>query len=182
MTYIAPRYRVIAIDQTEHWDPAITAIVGRIAAVYIVNFAECVHICSLTGSYWAEFVCNITEHHYREPGGHNNGEPIWDMDWAADSPEDFARSVALNDAWNGPFYGLQYENGGEPGMYISERFPEPDGELIDLEGAGWIENPEEMEGDAGEEYRRQRDEAAREAVQEYMNNGEEWEDIAPWNK
>lgn len=179
---IAPRYRVVAIDETDNWDPAITAITGRIAGVYIINFAEVTHICSLRGSYWAEFVCNITEHYIREPDGYRGSEPIWDMDFAAEYPEDHARSVALAAAWGGPFYGLTYENGGESGMYVDEGFPEPDGDLIDVEGAGWDENPADMEPEDAERYRRERDQAAYEAASEYMANGEDWSDIAPWNR
>lgn len=182
MSYIAPRYRVIAIDETRNWADAITAITGRIAGVYVVNFAEVTHLCSLSGSYWAEFVCNITEHYVREPDGYDNGAPIWDMDWAAESPEDFARSKALCEAWNGPFYGLTYENSGEPGMYIAGTFPESEGDLIDLEGAGWTDDPSAMEGEDADKYRRERDQAAMEAVAEYMANGEEWSDLAPWKQ
>lgn len=181
MTHISPRYRVIAIDETEYWNPEITAIVGRIAAVYIVNFAETTHICSLTGSYWAEFVCNITEHPYRAPDGHIAGSPIWDSDWAVDFPEEFARSLALYEAWGVPFYGLEYENGGESGMYISESFREPDGDLIDLDSDDWDQDTSEMEPEEAAKYRRQRDHAAHEAVHELIANGEDWQSIAPWN-
>lgn len=175
-----PRYRVITIDETHNWDESITAITGRIAGVYLVNFAECIHICSLEGSYWAEFICNITEHYIREPDGYRDGKPIWDDEFAADHPEDHARSVALCKAWERPFYGLQHENGGESGMYISARYPEPDNSLVDVVDAGWDEDAEEMEVEDAEQYRVDRDRAASEAVHEYMANGEDWQDIAPW--
>jgi hypothetical protein len=174
--FIAPRYRVIAIDETQHWNHKITAITGRIAGVYIVNFAEMTHICSLRGSYWAEFVCNITEHYIREPDGHDGGDSIWPDDDA--ESDGVARGKALEAVWNGPFYGLQYE-GGES-CYIDEGFPEPTGDLIDVASAGWDENPDDTSDP--DEYRQQRDQAAQEAVAEYMANGEEWEDIAPWKK
>lgn len=179
MAFIPPRYRVVAIDETSNWADSIIAQTGRIAGVYIVNFAEVTHLCSLTGAYWAEFVCNITENYIREPDGYNSGVPIWDQEFITDEPEAYARSVALLEAWGEKYYGLAYENGGEPGMYI-ERLAEPDGDLIDVVDAGWGEDPDET--DDPDEYRSQRDKAAQEAVQEYMSNGVDWSDIAPWNR
>lgn len=177
-----PRYRVIAIDESSYWANEITAITGRIAGVYVVNFAELTHCASLRGSYWAEFVCNITEHYVREPDGYENGKPVWDSDFATDSPDDYARSVALCEAWHGPFHGLTYENGGETGSYIDEGLKEPENSLIDVVEAGWTENPADMSDDDADAYRQQRDAAAMEAAQEYMANGEDWASIAPWNK
>lgn len=177
--FIPPRYRVIAIDETENWDAAITAITGRIAGIYIVNFAEVTHICSLRGSYWAEFVCNITEHYIREPDYYNAGVAMYEE---ADDFEGVARGKALAAIWKGPFYGIAYEGGNESSMYLDEGFPEPDNSLIDIAtDSDWNENPAEMTAEDAEEYRRQRDNAAQEAVSEYMANGEEWDDIAPWN-
>lgn len=182
MEFIPPRYRVVAIDETSNWADDVTAIVGRIAGIYVINFAESVHLCSLEGSYWAEFICNITEHPYREPDGYNCGQPIWDMQWAAENPEEFERSKALLAAYGKPCYGLEYDNGGESGMYVSGRFPEPQDSLIDLTGAGWDDDPDTMSPDDAEKYRRERDEAAYEAAREYMSNGEDWQSIAPWAK
>lgn len=178
---IKPDYRVIAVDETHGWADEIVAITGRIAGVYVVNFAEVTHLCSLEGSYWGEFLCNITENYIREPDGYNGDSPIWDMDFAAEHPEDHARSVALEKAWGGRFYGLQYENGGERGSYFNRLDPAK-GSPIDMEGAGWDEDTSEMDEEAAEEYRRQRDEAAFDAAREYENNGEDWSDLAPWNK
>lgn len=183
--FIKPRYRVIAIDETEYWDAAITAITGRIAGVYIVNFAEVTHICSMRGSYWAEFVCNITEHYVREPDGYNGGEPIWpslnDDDDYPGAGDDIARGKALAAIWHGTFYGLQYEGASDASRYLDEGFPEPDNSLIDVAACGWDADPSEMSDDDAEKYRKERDDAARGAVSEYMCNGEDWTDIAPWN-
>lgn len=163
---IKPDFRVVAIDETHNWDEAITAITGRIAGIYLINFAEVTHICDLTGSYWAEFICNITENYIREPDGYDGGKPIWDSDWEEDAdPADVARSKALEAAWGGSFYGLTYENSGEPGMYISERT------TFAKRSA-----PVEVDPDSDDPAR-----DALESVQEYMANGEEWADLAPWN-
>ena len=182
---IAPDYRVITVDETAHWDDAITAITGRIAGVYVVNFAEVTHLCSMTGSYWGEFLRNITENYIREPDGFAHGQPIWDDEFIKDSPEDYRRSLALASVTQGACYGITYENGGESGSYFDERALDPSkGSKIDMEGAGWVDE-DSFEGWTDEQrdtYRKERDQAAFDAAREYENNGEEWDDIAPWAK
>jgi hypothetical protein len=160
-------FRVVAIDETHNWDEAITAITGRIAGIYLIDFGTVTHLCSLDGSYWAEFVCNVPEHYIREPDGYDGGKPIWDDEWAAEHPEDFARSKALVEAWNGPFYGLTYEGGNESSHYISER-------------ATFRKRSEPMDGIDPDSDDPARD--AMEGVQEHMANGEEWEDLLPWKE
>ena len=177
---IKPDYRVIAVDETHCWDESITAITGRIAGVYVVNFAELHHICSLSGSYEARFLRNITERYIREPDGYEAGEPIWpdDMD-----PDDLARSQALVAAWNGPFYGLANENAGEEWAYFDERSLDASkGSKIDMEAAGWADE-DSFDGWTDEQrqaYRKGGDDAAFDAALEYERNGEEWEENAPW--
>jgi hypothetical protein len=168
MTAIKPDYRVIAIDETANWDPAIIAITGRMAGVYIVDFSTIHHICSLSGAYEARFLRNISEHYVRAPDGYSAGTPIWDDSFAADSPDVHARSVALAAAWNGPFYGIENEGGDEEWRYFDERSLRAcDGAPIDLSGC-------DPDDDLAE--------SAYEAAREYECNGEEWETLAPWNR
>jgi hypothetical protein len=162
---VPPDFRVIAVEETRNWDPKIIEHTGRMAGIYLVNFAEIVHICDFTGSYYAKFICNISEHYVREPDGYDGGKPVWDdswLEWA--EPEVIARSQALAAISAAEF---KYENGGEDGHYISERG-------FDREQGEKIENP-----DSEEPFT---EEAAMEAVQAMMANGEEWEDLAPWKK
>lgn len=178
MAAIKPDYRVILIDETHNWDESITAITGRIAGAYVVNFAEVTHLCSLRGSYWGEFLRNVPENWMRGPDGYSAGVPIW----GDDDSEGTERGKALFDATGDDWHSLQYENGGESGCYLDEGLDPANGSPIDMEGAGWDDDTAEMTPDDAERYRKERDEAAYEAAREYECNGEEWEDIAPWNR
>lgn len=163
-TKLAPDFRLVAIDETRYWSEEITKHTGRIAAVYLINFAEVTHCCEITPSYWAEFVCNIFENYFREPDGYNSGTPVWDDDAFDDDPELKARSEAI-EAASGPYGQLEYENGGEPGSYYH------------CHGIDKLKKsaPIEIDDDSDDPAR-----DAMEGVQEYMANGEDWADLAPW--
>lgn len=162
----APDFRLVAIDETSNWAEDITRHTGRIAGVYLINFAEVTHCCEITPSYWAEFVCNIFENYFREPDGYDSGTPIWDDSAFEGDPELEARSKAIEAAAD-PFVQLQYENGGVEGSYYHCH-------AIDgLKKSAPVEVDPESDDPARD---------AMEGVQEYMANGEEWADLAPWNQ
>jgi hypothetical protein len=176
---IKPNYRVFAIDESENWAPEILAITGKIAGVYVVNFNEVTHLCSLEGSYWAQSVCNITENYVREPDGYNGGVPIWPDDLG--DCEGVERGKALAEIWRKSgesFYGLAYV--GAEDCYLSGRIKPVKTSPIELDSDEWGADLSTMTESDAEEYRRQRDKAAMEAVSEYMANGEDWADLAPW--
>jgi hypothetical protein len=162
---VPPDFRVIAVEETRNWNPKVIEQTGRMAGIYLVNFAEIVHICDFTGSYYAKFICNISENYVREPDGYMSGNAIWDKEWEREAdPIEVSRSKALFALKADNF---KYENGGEDGHYISEHgFNREQGEKI--------ENPDPEEPLT--------EDAAMEAVQALMANGEEWEDLAPWKK
>jgi hypothetical protein len=96
---VPPDFRVIAVEETRNWDPKIIEHTGRMAGIYLVNFAEIVHICDFTGSYYAKFICNISENYVREPDGYDerqaqSGMKELSCEWA-DPIEVIARSKAL---------------------------------------------------------------------------------------
>lgn len=177
-------FRVFAIDETDNWPDDVTAITGKIAGVYVANFADVIHIASFRGSIWAEFVCNITKHYIREPDGYRGKEPYWEDiepdDWLVTSGT-IERSKALVKAWNGPFHGLTYEGANESSHYLDEGFSPAKSSPIDMASCGWDDWSDCTTDDDREAFRDQRQKAAMEAVQEYMSNGEEWDDLAPWN-
>jgi hypothetical protein len=178
---IAPDYRVIAIDETSNWDEKIVAITGRIAGVYVVNFAEVTHLCSLTGSYYGQFLRNISEHYVRAPDGYNAGVALWEVD--SDDCEGTTRGKALLAACGKDWDEVIYDNGGEDGAYFEERSLDPaQGSPVDLSGTEWAEEPADLNEAQAETWRQQRDEAAYEVARYLECNGEEWEDIAPWRK
>lgn len=164
---LAPDFRLVAIDETRNWAEDITQHTGRIAGVYLINFAEVTHCCEITPSYWAEFVCNIFEHDFREPDGYDSGKPIWDDSAFEGDPEYKTRSEAIEAAKREPYISLQYENGGEDGSYFHCH------SIDGLKKSAPVEIDPESDNPARD---------AMEGVQEYMANGEDWADLAPWNK
>ena len=48
---VGTNFKVVAIDQTRHWDEQLQKLAGKIEAVYLVDCAFVTHCCELTPSY-----------------------------------------------------------------------------------------------------------------------------------
>lgn len=99
-----PRFRLVAIDETDNWVDEVKAITGEIQGVHLYDENAHTHLCEVTPSHWLEFLFNAPQN------------SIGDGD-------DERPQVPGMDAGR-----FEYENGGEYGCYMHvhdvERIPD----------------------------------------------------------
>jgi len=57
------KFNLVALEETQHWDPEITNKTGRIFTVYAYNPEEATNCCEITPSYYlipVDFFCENT--------------------------------------------------------------------------------------------------------------------------
>jgi len=144
MIQAKPKFHIIAVDHTQHWDPAIVKKFGRIATMYIANFNEYVYLCSMTPAVWAEFVYNVPERLLAD---------IWD-------------DYKVCDEWS----DLSWENGNECGSYynVGSSFLFDDGgKELEITDEEWLEYLEICNWNTQEAK-----DGALEGFMEYINGNE----------
>ena len=116
---VEPDFRVIAIEETEHWREDIVEITGRIWRLYLVDFNEYTYLCEVTPSVFAWHLYGVSEN--RIPDEHDD---IWADVWSGILLEEsdyfrpaYAESKVIHEFENERDYDLSFYDWGSESGY-----------------------------------------------------------------